>query len=53
MTSNPYQEAISLAIDGHNLIVTGYAGAGKSFLFTQIADQVTKKGKTVQKAAST
>ena len=53
MTSNPYEEATSLAIDGHNLIVTGQAGTGKSFLLTQIADQLTKNGKTVQKAAST
>ena len=53
MTSNPYEEAISLAVDGHNIIVTGQAGTGKSFLLTQIANQLTKKGKIVQKAAST
>ena len=53
MTSNPYEEAISLAVDGHNIIITGQAGTGKSFLLIQIANQLAEKGKIVQKAAST
>ena len=53
MTSNPYEEAISLAVDGHNIIITGQAGTGKSFLLTQIANQLAEKGKIIQKAAST
>ena len=46
---NPYQDAMSLAIDGHNIIITGQAGSGKSFLLNQIAAKLKGKGLTIQK----
>ena len=53
MTSNPYEDATRLALDGHNVIITGQAGSGKSFLLSDIASQLKQRNKNVQKVAST
>ena len=50
---SPYEEAKVLALAGHNLIITGQAGSGKSYLLKQIHDSLTKNGKLVQPTAST
>ena len=39
------QDALSLAIRGHNLLVTGQAGCGKSFLIRQIVNSIRSQGK--------
>ena len=43
---------VDLAKNGHNIILTGQAGTGKSFLIKEIAD-VLKEKKTVHICAST
>ena len=53
MSSNPYTSVTDLVLEGHNVIVTGQAGTGKSHLLCALADLLTQSGKTVQKAAST
>ena len=45
--------AYELAMDGHNVIITGQAGTGKSYLLSQLATTMKKNGLKIQKTAST
>lgn len=46
-------EALHLASSGHNLLLMGSAGTGKSHVLTEIYDQCTREGKKVQLTCST
>ena len=50
---DPYELAKTLAVDGHNLIIVGQAGSGKSFLLKEIITGLSQEGKLVQACAST
>ena len=45
--------AFDLAKDGHNIVVIGQGGFGKTFLIKQIVNYLRSKGKTVTIACST
>ena len=46
-------EAFNAALGGHNLLILGAAGTGKSFIIKKILSQLKKKGKTVALTCST
>ena len=39
--------AINEGINGHNLLILGQSGTGKSYLINEIKDQLKKRGKSV------
>ncbi|WAR09810.1 PIF1-like protein [Mya arenaria] len=47
------QAAIDISLEGHNLLLLGSAGTGKSFVVNEIAKQLKARGKTVQITCST
>lgn len=47
------QRALSLALEGHNLFITGGGGVGKSFVTNKIIDELRKQDKSVLVCAST
>ena len=53
MLDEDQQTAFDLAKDGHNLVVIGKGGCGKTFLIKQIVNYLRSKGKTVTIACST
>lgn len=53
MLDEDQQTAFDLAKDGHNLVVIGQGGCGKTFLIKQIVNYLRSKGKTVTIACST
>lgn len=46
-------KAIDIALSGHNLLLLGPAGTGKSFVISKIAKKLTERGKHVQVTCST
>lgn len=50
---DPYQTANAMSVEGHNIVVTGQAGSGKSQLVREMYKQLTSCGKVVQLTAST
>ena len=52
MSSNPYQVVTELVLNGHNVMITGQAGTGKSHLLCELVELLTQSGKTVQKAST-
>ncbi|XP_060560753.1 uncharacterized protein LOC132720611 [Ruditapes philippinarum] len=54
MTLNQKQrDALSIASAGHNLLLLGSAGTGKSHLITEICKELNEKGKQVKLTCST
>ena len=53
MLVEDHQSAFDLVKDGHNLVVIGQGGCGKTFLIKQIVNYLRSKGKTVTIACST
>jgi GTPase SAR1 family protein len=53
MLDEDQQTALYLVKDGHDLIVIGQGGCGKTFLIKQIVNDLRSKGKTVTIACST
>jgi ABC-type glutathione transport system ATPase component len=53
MLDEDQQTAFELAKDGHNLVVIGQGGCGKTFLIKQIVNYLRSKGKNVTIACST
>ncbi|MCG8033942.1 MAG: AAA family ATPase, partial [Candidatus Thiodiazotropha taylori] len=53
MLNRGQQEALELAREGHNLLIMGSAGTGKSHVLTEIFDNLTEEGKKVQLTCST
>jgi len=53
MLNAEQKKALELALDGKNLFVTGGAGVGKSFTFTEIGKKLVKSGKSLIKLAPT
>ena len=51
--NNGQREAFEVVSEGHNLLLMGSAGTGKSHVLTEIYDHLTGKGKTVQLTCST
>ena len=51
--NNLQKEAIDIAIEGHNMLLLGSAGTGKSFVVNDIAKQLKERGKHVQLTCST
>ena len=51
--SDPYKKATELCIEGHNVVICGQAGSGKSHLIRELNKQLTSLGKHVQMTAST
>jgi thymidine kinase len=47
------QQALDIAIAGHNLVIIGPAGTGKSFLLRKIKDSLSSLGKSVKLCCST
>lgn len=47
------QKALEIALKGHNVLLTGFPGTGKSFTICQIAKELKDMGKNVQVTAST
>lgn len=47
------QKVLCDALNGHNLVVSGYAGTGKSFLIQQIREALESKGEAVAVTAAT
>ena len=37
------EKALKMALNGHNLLITGYPGTGKSFTVARIAEQLQKQ----------
>jgi GTPase SAR1 family protein len=52
MLDEDQQTAFDLAKDGHNLVVIGQGGCGKTFLIKQIVNYLRSKGKNVTIACS-
>lgn len=51
---NPEQkQAIDMALKGHNMLLMGPAGTGKSFVINEIYKQLSDKGKNVKITCST
>ena len=50
---DPYQNAKAMSVEGHNIVITGQAGSGKSQLVREMFKQLTSTGKVVQLTAST
>jgi GTPase SAR1 family protein len=48
MLDEDQQTAFDLAKDGHNLVVIGQGGCGKTFLIKQIVNYLRSKGKTLE-----
>ncbi len=42
-----YQEGVKLVEAGHNCVVTGQAGTGKSYFLRNTISKITSKGKRV------
>ena len=53
MIDEDHQTAFDLVKDGHNLVVIGQGGCGKTFLIKQILNYLRSKGKTLTIAYST
>ena len=47
------EKAIELALQGHNIFLTGQAGTGKSYTLNKLIEIMEMKGKVVAKTAST
>ena len=47
MLDEDHQTAFDLVKDGHNLVVIGQGGRGKTFLIKQIVNYLRSKGKTL------
>lgn len=47
------QKALEIAVKGHNVLLTGFPGTGKSFTICQIAKELKDMAKNVQVTAST
>ncbi|KAH3882792.1 hypothetical protein DPMN_006737 [Dreissena polymorpha] len=47
------QKAFDLCLEGHNVLITGQAGTGKTFLLTRIASALKAQGKHVQVTCTT
>ncbi|XP_060594248.1 ATP-dependent DNA helicase PIF1-like, partial [Ruditapes philippinarum] len=47
------QRAVDISTEGHNLLLLGRAGTGKSFVLKEIVKRLRNKGKTVQITCST
>ena len=47
------EKALKMALSGHNLLITGYPGTGKSFTVARIAEQLQKQAKNVVLTAIT
>jgi len=47
------EQAIELAMQGHNIFLTGQAGTGKSYTANKIITALKERGKVVAKTAST
>jgi nucleoside-triphosphatase THEP1 len=47
MEGHTQMEAISTVLKGHNLLVTGQAGTGKSFFLKRVVGDLKKQGKKV------
>ena len=47
MLNKLQEEAVSLAILGHNLFISGSAGTGKTHIVKEISNKLTSSGKTV------
>ena len=47
------EKAIQLALEGHNIFLTGKAGTGKSYTLNKIIEKLQKKGKNLAITAST
>ena len=39
------EKALKMALSGHNLLITGYPGTGKSLTVARIAEQLQKQAK--------
>ena len=50
---DPFETAKTLSVQGHNIVVTGQAGSGKSQLVCEIYNELKSSGKVVQLTAST
>ena len=53
MLSNLQDVAIKEAIDGHNLVITGQAGTGKSYLLKVLLQRLKQAGHPVAIVATT
>lgn len=51
--TNNQTEVLEKALEGHNLLVLGQSGTGKSFLIKEIKNELVKRNKTVKLTAST
>jgi len=47
------EKAMKLALEGHNLLIVGTAGSGKTYLVNKLAESLIKLGKHVQITCST
>jgi len=53
MMNTQQKQAIDLAIAGHNLVILGSAGTGKSFVLREIKESLLSLGKSVKLCCST
>ena len=47
------EQAIDMAVQGHNMLLLGSAGTGKSFVIKEIEKRIAGKGRKVQITCST
>ena len=53
MMEDSQSEALKLALEGHNFLLTGQAGSGKTYTLNEIVKRLRQAGKNVQITATT
>ena len=53
MLSQDQSEALNACVMGHNVLITGQAGTGKSYIIGHLKKRLSEMGKNVSVTAST